>query len=379
MNKNTLSNPVRSIAFFLTAVILACTFGFTVDGWQANLDEEKDNSASNLPEDTPGEEAGENNTNAPDKELPPENEEPEIYIPEYINRITGLETTAQLASTQCLAFVMNASLPAYGISNAELVCEVPTENGGNRLVAFISRIDNLWKIGSITNTRGYISNVVKYFSAAMVSCGSDDSISYTGCDLSGMHLDLSQKTGYHYTEYMSNVYTNPDLLTGGLDNAGIGKEPSISSPLPYNHTDFGEENVVYSDATASSVRIEHSFDSVSELRFDESSGCYTLYKNGAAITDSLNGNSVNFTNCFVLFADSVTYDNSSCNQMVMDTIGDGSGFYFTGGSYTEIKWTATSGGIMTFYSPDGNKLTVNRGTNYISFVKSSLTDKITIQ
>ena len=34
MNKKLSSNPVRPIAFFLTAIILACTFGFTVDGWQ---------------------------------------------------------------------------------------------------------------------------------------------------------------------------------------------------------------------------------------------------------------------------------------------------------------------------------------------------------
>ena len=194
-----------------------------------------------------------------------------------------------------------------------------------------------------------------------------------------MHLDLSKNQGYHYTEYMSNVYTNPDLLTSGLVSAGISGTANNSSPLPYNHIDFGEESVVYSDSIGTVIRIEQSSESVSELRYDEESKCYTIYKNGTAMIDSLNGNSVNFANCFILFTDSVTYDNSTCNQMVMDTIGDGSGYYFTGGTYTEIKWTATSGGIMTFYSMDGNKLTVNRGTSYISFVKSSMTDKITIQ
>ena len=42
MNKNKLSNPVRLIAFFLTAVVLICTFGFTADGWQIDNNENND-------------------------------------------------------------------------------------------------------------------------------------------------------------------------------------------------------------------------------------------------------------------------------------------------------------------------------------------------
>ena len=377
MNKNTLSNPVRSIAFFLTAIILACTFGFTVDGWQAEKEDEKNENIAQNPEQPPENSEGENKEENNEQEQPPE--EPEIYIPEYTDRITGLEVSAELAGAISLAFVMNAELPAYGISFADMLCEIPVEDGGTRLLAFLSRTDNLWKIGSITNTRGYISNIAKYFGAAVISLGSDDTMPYNKCDTAGMELDLSKSQGYHYTEYMSNVYTNPDLLASGLENAGIEKDTSITSPLPYNHTDFGAEKIVYAEQVASVVRIEHSANSVTELRYDEETASYVVYKNGSEITDSLNGNTVDFTNCFVLFADSITYDNATCNQMVMDTIGSGSGYYITNGTYSEIKWTATSGGIMTFYSLEGDKLTVNRGDNFISFVKSSRVDSVKIQ
>ncbi len=377
MNKNTLSNPVRSIAFFLTAIILACTFGFTVDGWQAEKEDEKDGNIAQNPEQPAEDTEGENKEEDTEQEQLPE--EPEVYIPEHTNRITGLEVSAELADATSLAFVMNAELPAYGISYADMLCEIPTENGGTRLLAFLSKTENLWKIGSITNTRGYISNIAKYFGAAVISLGSDDTMLYNKCDTTGMELDLSRSQGYHYTEYMSNVYTNPDLLASGLENAGIEKDTSITSPLPYNHTDFGAEKIVYAEQVASVVRIEHSANSMTELRYDEETASYVVYKNGSEITDSLNGNTVDFTNCFVLFADSITYDNATCNQMVMDTIGSGSGYYITNGTYSEIKWTATSGGIMTFYSLEGDKLTVNRGDNYISFVKSSRVDSVKIQ
>ncbi|MBQ7326084.1 MAG: DUF3048 C-terminal domain-containing protein [Clostridia bacterium] len=377
MNKNTLSNPVRSIAFFLTAIILACTFGFTVDGWQAEKEDEKDENIAQNPEQPAEDTEGENKEEDTEQEQLPE--EPEVYIPEHTNRITGLEVSTELAGATSLAFVMNAELPAYGISYADMLCEIPTENGGTRLLAFLSRTENLWKIGSITNTRGYISNIAKYFGATVISLGSDDTMPYNKCDTTGMELDLSKSQGYHYTEYMSNVYTNPDLLASGLENAGIEKYTSITSPLSYNHTDFGAEKIVYAEQVASVVRIEHLANSMTELRYDEETASYVVYKNGSEMIDSLNGNTVDFINCFVLFADSITYDNATCNQMVMDTIGSGSGYYITNGTYTEIKWTATSGGIMTFYSLGGDKLTVNRGDNYISFVKSSRVDSVKIQ
>ena len=376
MNMKLLSNPVRSIAFFLTAIILACTFGFTVDGWQAA------DQQTNMPESEQKDEEPENNENTERPDTPEQDqtpEEPEIYIPEYTSRLTGLEVSKETAEATMLAFVINSGLPAYGISSADLFCEVPTEDGSTRLVAFIPESENLWKIGSITNTRGYISNMAKYFGGVLISSGSDDSISYTQCDITGMQLDLSKNSGFHYTEYTDNVYTNRDLLTSGLASAGIGAESIVSTPLPFTHTGFGADEVFFADSTAVEISLEYSNNHSSELKYNEDNGLYTLYQNGQAILDALNGNAVNFKNCLVLFADSITYDNSNCNQMVMDTIGDGRGYYFTCGSYTEVRWTATSGGIMTLYSTSGEKLTINRGTTFISYMKSSKSDNILIK
>ena len=369
MNKTTLSNPVRSIAFFLTAIILACTFGFTVDGWQASDRQAQEDGEE--PKEEP--EEGENTDNSGQEELP---KEPEIYIPECTSRLTGLEISEESVKAAMLAFVMSSKLPAFGISSAELVCEIPTENGETRLLAFIPECENLWKIGSVTSTRGYISNIAKYFGAALISCGSDDQMSYPKCDLSGSQLDFSKNSGFHYTEYTSNVYTNRDLLVSGLSDAGISADNISKAPLPFTHPEFGEKKIKFAESVANNIRIEQSKDLVNELQFDEGTGCYTLFTNGAKKLDALNGKSLEFENCFVLFADSVTYDNSQCSQMVMDTIGEGSGFYFTNGSFDEIRWTATSGGIMTFYSMDGNKLTVNRGRTYISFLKSSMSENL---
>ena len=373
MNKTTLSNPVRSIAFFLTAIILACTFGFTVDGWQMTDNGQNDNDQPPS-EEIPNIGTGDETTDDPNEEQAPD--EPEIYIPEYTSRLTGLEINEEMANAITLAFVMSSDLPAYGISSAEVICEFPTETGETRLMAFIPECENLWKIGSITSSRGYISNLAKYLGSALVSNGCDDDMDYTKCDISNAHLDLSKNDGFHYTEYAKNVYTNRDMLISGLKSAGISSDKIDRSPLPFNHVEFGLEKIHFGDAIANEIRIGQDY---TEMRYNEETKQYSLFKEGNERLDALNGETLGFENCFVLFADSVTYDNSDFNQMVMDTIGEGRGFYFTEGSYTEIFWTASSGGIMTFYSLQGEKLTVNRGSSYISFVKSSLMDKIEIQ
>ncbi len=93
----------------------------------------------------------------------------------------------------------------------------------------------------------------------------------------------------------------------------------------------------------------------------------------------LNGKNVNFANCLVLFADSITYENFDGEQMVMNTLGQGTGYYFTSGTATGISWSADANGNMTILDESGEKLTVNRGNTYIGFVKSSKVQNVTFK
>ena len=368
MNKTTTSNPVRLIAFFLTAIILTCTFGFTVDGW-ADLSDEPKDEGEKLPE-------GDDNNQSPSLPEDIPTDEPEIHIPEFTDRLTGLEISKEEAELVSIAVVMDSSLPLYGISSADILCEIPTEEG-SKYLAFLTDTSKLWKIGSLSPTRGYISNLASYFSGAMLCYGTEDKIDYTQCDIGKTVIDLTKNQGYHYTESTGGIFTNHDLLSGALADSDLSLVSC--TPLPFVHNEFGQEEIVYSDNIANNVIIDKSGKYDCELRYDAESGCYTIYKSGVAIADGASSEIPTFENCFILFADSITYDRTDVNQMVLDTIGSGSGYYITNGSYTEIKWSAASGGIMTFYSESGEKLTVNRGKIYLSFVKSSLSGTISFQ
>lgn len=370
MNKTKSNSYGKLLVFFLVAVALVCAFGFAADGWQLNTDTEPDSGkaegeSGNTDENTDGNTDGEEITN-----------EPEIYVPEYVNYITGLETSEELSLTRPLAFLMSTSTPLYGISSAELMIEFPTEDGNTRLLTFITDTDVLGKIGSVCPTRAYISNLAKSFGGILVSNGKDDTKNYESLSIAGSHFDLSLHTGYHYTEYTHFAYTNSDLIGAGVLNANISTIINSRPTLPYTFTEFGADAVLGTE-TAKKIVIPFSDLSDSEFRYSETDGVYSFLKGSSLKKDMLNDKSPTFTNVFVLFADTVTYEGEEGVEMVMDTLGGGKGYYFTGGTLTRTNWSVDNG-QMTFTDESGDTLEINRGTSYIGFMKSSKISSIQI-
>ena len=371
MNKSKSSSYVKLIAFFLVAAILVFAFGFAADGWQFNKIPDSGNINQNE-QNNKNDEADENkNGNEGDAPtVKEESEEPEIYIPEHVNMLTGLETTEVLSRRRPIAFVMNSASPLYAISSSELIIELPIEDGTTRLLAYTTDTASLGKIGSLAPTRDYISNLAKNFGAIIVSYGNDDTVSYEKCDASSATFDLTASIGYHYTEYTHYVYTNGDLINAGISNANIGTAANNRHNLPYTFLPFGSD-IIKGEQSAKSISIPYSQASTTELYYSSQSNLYTLSKNGKEKTDMLNDTPLTFTNCFILFADAVTYEDAHGTETVINTIGSGKGYYFTGGTAISINWSAKADGSMSFVGANGEPLVINRGSSYISFMKSS--------
>lgn len=372
MNKTKSNSYGKLLVFFLVAIALLCAFGFAADGWQLNTDSKPDsgsadNNNGEADENTNGDTAGDNSEQSPNK--------PEMYIPEYINYITGTETTEQLSLTRPKAFIMSTAAPLYGISSSELMIEFPMEDGSTRLLSFITDTSALGKIGSVTPTRAYISNLAKAFGGILVSNGKDDKRVYESLSILGSHFDFSLYPDYHYTEYTHYSYTNSDLINSGILNANISSLVNSRPTLPYQFVEFGNDEVI-GDKPALKVTLPFSELSDTELRYSSKDGCYSFMKGGALKKDMLNDKGVSFKNVFILFADSVTYEGEAGVEMIMDTMSGGKGYYLSDGTLMRILWSVDEG-QLTFTNENGETLVVNRGTSYIGFMKSSKINDIT--
>ena len=150
------------------------------------------------------------------------------------------------------------------------------------------------------------------------------------------------------------------------------------SPMPYSFNEFGKSEIYY-ETSAEEISILFSESSSSELVYSSVNSEYLFMKNNEQKKDTINSKSIYYKNCLVLFADSVTYENSNGEQMVINTLGEGSGYYFTNGTVTNITWSSGKDGKMNILSQNGSPLAINRGRTYVSFVKSSRTNSVSFK
>lgn len=353
-------NLLRLIAIFLVAVTLVLTVGFAADGWQSNTDD-KNNQNNNKDDPTP-------------EVIPP----PVLVVPDYLSYITGLEITKEESESNQICYILDSMEALHGISASKLTVEIPTENGASRLVAYIDEnVTVLPKIGSITKTRDYISNIASFFGGFMIYCGNDDIVEYSSIDASDSQINLLGHVGYYYTEQDKNVYTNKNLVEALMLSQGVSSPKNMATSIPFDFIGYYDE-AIKSNESAKSITVSYSKDNTTKFSYSID-GEYTVSKNGTHIVDSKSGKFTSYENVFVLFADATTYEKMDGMETVLDTNGSGVGYYFTEGTKYNIRWYCDDTGSLVFLNDSGTKLMVNRGKSYIAYAKSTMYSNLLIE
>ncbi len=393
MKSSNNSGLLKFLSVILIAVLLIFIVGFASNGWQEvpgqpdngqvgnttdNTDENKDGTNEEENKDTNnGDNSGDDKKEPPkengginEDENKEENNTPEDTVPpvsEYINTMTGLGISEQQKFNVPLGFVFDPIAPLYGISSSEIAIEFPIEDGTTRLLSYTTDNSALWKIGSLVETRAFISAMSNLLGGVIVSYGNDDVIPYDIWDTSNVELDLSKYYNSFYRENAKYVYTSYDKLNAALDSAS-GLNPELYKNAPF---DFVKEGLVFGVSDAASITIPYSEKSESSLYYSEKTGTYLYYKAGNRKVDMLSGKNVSFENVFILFADATTYEKSSGTELVIDVLNGGRGYYVTKGTLTEFTWALDEIGELNFFSLSGERLTVNCGNSYIAYYKAS--------
>ncbi len=372
----------KLVSFVVIAVLLICTVGFAVDGWQSPNDEPDsgnvgdttgetdENTDGNIPPKT-------DSTDTPTDDVPvdaPETpENPTTPAPVYTNPITGLEISAEQSSETPIGFVLDPTAPLYGISSSDLTLEFPLEDGNTRMLSYTTNYSMLWKVGSLAPTRAFISGSSNFFGGTVVSYGNDDIVKYSAWDTSKIDLDISKITDCYYVENTLYIYTSKELVDIATKTApSLSASPYKTAPYLFNETDTD----INGTKEAFTVTIPYSDKNETELYYSETSGQYLYFKSGSRKVDMLNGKNVSFTNVFVLFANATTYEKADGTELVIDTLSGGTGYYISKGYLTEIRWSIDENGSLKFRTLNGEQLTVNKGTSYISYYKASNASKV---
>lgn len=295
-----------------------------------------------------------------------ENTVPEIKEPVFKNVLTGLEITESEYNSRAYGIVIDPSETIYGLSYADIAIEFPTEMGTSRMLFFSANDEVIWKIGALMPTRRFITAMSSFFGGIIVANGEDDNVDYKISN-EGALIDISKHSDCSYNENGMLYYTNEKLIEVALNRTQYVTDSGKYKSAPYL---ISEETLKNGIACADTVVIPYSVNNVTTLVYDGQSGKYIYTKNSSSKTDMLNGEQISFSNAFVLFADTTTYESSTASELVINIEDGGSGYYFNEGKMTELRWK-TSNGSLVFTNLMGEVLQVNKGNAYITFYKAS--------
>ena len=358
MKRSKHGNYHKVVAFVLIAIVIISAVGFVANGWQPIINSGADSD-----------DADKNSGDVADKdsESPGTGEIPVVVAPKYYSYLTGLEATEDISRRVPIVFFTDSNAPLYGASSSSLMIEIPTEEA-SRIVIYSETATDLGKIGPLLSSRDYINDILSHFGGTVLAMGNDDVVDYASKEFTGAYIDLTRLSGYHYTE-MTSAFTNGDLVQAAIKSNDVSNELKESPRLPFAFIDVNCEKLRFNQE-AGKITIPFTDNARSELIYDTATEKYIYYKNGIEKIDMLNASSIEFDNALILFTDSVTHETSSGTELILKTSGSGSGYYITNGTYKLITWRC-DGDALTLYDDNENKLTVNRGTTYISYVKST--------
>ncbi len=291
------------------------------------------------------------------------------------NYLTGKTTQSTEESTpRPVAVTINnieASLPQYGIGQADIIMEMPVEGGITRLLAIFSDYRKVPEVCSVRSCRYYFPVFAKGFDAVYFCYGSNELLGTPMLEKTGIdYIDgnkASDPLVFDRDESRLETYSpeHTVYLKGGNMSEIFNKygfHTEISPSYKSSAFDFSESKKSFAfECTKITGRFSSSYSS--GFFYDSENEVYRKTHNGNKHIDSLNSKQLEFTNVFLLYADVSTYEDTSLIEI--DWHG-GKGVYVTMGSCEKITWKKISeSSPIEFFDSKGETLEINKGKSYI--------------
>lgn len=301
---------------------------------------------------------------------------PIIELPRFFFPLTGLETTESASVSRPVAVSFgntSYALPQFGIGKSDVLLEFPIENGATRLVMVTTDYASIEKIGGIRSTRDYISDVLAAFDAIEVYAGTSDvsaSVLFEGRDTLDYLTQNLNSLCYRDTSRIMphNLMTTGSLITSEIGKLGYRTTIADAYVPPYAFLD-GDGRIPAGGESASEILINFSSTQNASFSYRSDTGVYVRSQLGEKQIDGINGEALTFTNLIILSSDCATYETENGSEFSL-TLHGGKGKLITDGTARDVAWTMENG-LFSLLDRDGNRLTINRGTTYIGFVRVS--------
>ena len=291
----------------------------------------------------------------------------------YYNFLTGEKRKSEKAPRPIAVTVNNieASLPQYGISDADIIMEFPAEGGITRLLALYSDYRNVPAVCSIRSCRYYFPIFAQGFGAAYFCFGSNETlatpmlqklgIDYIDGNKAGDSLVFerdSERLQYYTLEH--TAYLKGENMEKIFDKYKFSKE----LPDGFGETafKFSEKSVAFTDSCPEITAVFSGYYE-SCFTYDPESKTYLKQHNGDAHMDGKTEKQLAFDNVIILETEVKNYNGTVLVEI--DWKG-GTGYVATKGTVRPITWEKTSeASPIKLYDENKNPVKLNPGKSYI--------------
>ena len=273
-----------------------------------------------------------------------------------------------------------APLPAQrGISNAEILYEIPAEGGVTRMFALFTDISDIESIGTVRSIRPYYAQIGFGYDAIIIHAGGSEAA-----------YSLLRTTGWDHIDGVRETYAakpfarDPDRVHNGLEHSLFADGAKLMEAIDekgfeleheggeYDYgLKFSEDAVEQCTGEAEYARITFNTYKSMSFEYDAGDGLYYASQYDGEYLDENTGEQVSYTNLFFLDTDIRILD--GYGRLEVRTTGEGSGWFCTGGKCVEITWEREDEySPFHYYLPDGSELELGVGHTYVG-IKAATT------
>ena len=321
--------------------------------------------AAKTPSDTP--------TPEPAVSLEPAEAVPAGMVRSYL---TGEQVPEEIGRRRPAAVMINnieACLPHWGISHAEVFYEAPVEGGISRIMAVFEDYDQVERIGSVRSCRDYFLFYAAGFEAIYVHYGqSAYAVPYLELpevnNLSGL-AGYGDQIFYRTTDRNPphNAYISGQGIREGIAICGYSDSYSEGYDGQYHFAEIGKPELLEKGRTANTV-IPGGF-SYNEpvFTYDAASGLYYRSQFGEPHIDEETGEQLAVRNILIQNSQWDYYDSNG--YLNIDPDSGGSGIFITGGKAVDVTWQKEEPwGPTYYYDSQGNEISLNEGKTWVFIV-----------
>ena len=310
---------------------------------------------------------------------PPEPEpEPEPAVPAGMNPLTGLPMEPEYENLRPIAIMLNnlkAAQPQLGISQADIIYEVPVEGGITRMLCLYQTVEGVDILGSVRSARPYFVELALGHDAVYVHAGGSQEAysnlrSWKVDHMDGVRGGEDAKIFWRDPDRRKNNGYEHSLITSGEKILEYLEKGKIST----EHADgwnsiqaFTEDGTPAAGEAAEHIKVRFSSYKTGPFDYDAATGKYLVGQYGKEHVDGSTGEQVGAVNVLVLKTATAVLD--EVGRLRVQTTGEGEGLFFCGGKAVPIQWSRKDRNSAFAYTlEDGRALALGQGSSYVCII-----------